>query len=88
MNKLYRSTSDRMLAGVCGGLAEYIGMDSSLIRLALVLLILFGGTGVLAYIIAWIIIPEEPRGREEYRAPRTKRDDDAEDIIVEAKDEE
>ena len=60
MNRLYRSRTDRMLAGVCGGLAKYFNVDSTLIRLALVLLIVLGGSGILAYIVAWILIPEEP----------------------------
>lgn len=94
MNRLYRSRHDRMLAGVCGGLGEYFGIDSSLIRLALVFLILFGGTGFLAYIVAWIVIPEEPYDYDDYRERRTdqpnrntKRDADAEEVVVEAKEE-
>lgn len=67
MNRLYRSRHDRMLAGVCGGLGEHFGVDSSLIRLGLVLLIVFGGTGFLAYLIAWVVIPEEPYDYQEYR---------------------
>ncbi len=93
MNRLYRSRNDRMLAGVCGGLGDYFGVDSSLIRLALVLLIIFGGTGVFAYIIAWIVIPEERYENQEYKEKRetepvynTTRDEDAEDVVVEAKD--
>lgn len=60
--KLTRSRSDRWLAGVCGGIAEYFDVDSTLIR---VLFILFGfavGGGILIYIILWIIIPEAPEG--------------------------
>jgi len=56
--KLYRSIKDRKLAGVCGGLGEYFDIDSTLVRLAMVLLACFGG-GVLVYIAAWIIVPEE-----------------------------
>lgn len=92
MNKLYRSRTDRMLAGVCGGLGEYFGVDSSLVRLALVMLVVFGGTGILAYIIAWIVIPEAPLSAPDYRQdkqeePRQKpvRDESAEDIVVEEK---
>ncbi len=60
MNKrLYRSVYDRKIGGVCGGIAEFFGIDSTIVRLVLVLLVLLFGTGVLAYIIAWIIIPEE-----------------------------
>jgi phage shock protein C len=60
VKKLTRSRKDRKIAGVCGGLGEYLGIDSTLVRLIWLLLIFFGGTGVLAYIIAWIIMPEEP----------------------------
>ena len=49
-----------MVAGVCGGIAEYFGIDSTLVRLLAVLVIFLGGTGVVAYIIAWIIIPKNP----------------------------
>jgi phage shock protein C len=55
--KLYRSQTDKMIAGVCGGIAEYFGIDSTLVRLGWVLFTFAGGSGILAYIIAWIIIP-------------------------------
>jgi len=58
--KLYRSGKDSMIAGVCGGIAEYFDIDSTLVRLLTVIFILLGGAGVLAYIIAWIIIPKNP----------------------------
>lgn len=54
--KLYRS-DDRIIAGVCGGLAEYFGLDISMVRLATLLLILFGGLSLWVYIILWIIVP-------------------------------
>lgn len=47
-----------MVAGVCGGIAEYFGIDANLVRLVLVVLTFFGGTGVLIYLIAWLLIPE------------------------------
>ncbi len=56
--RLYRSTTNCMLAGVCGGIAEYFNIDPTLIRLAWVLFCALGGSGVLAYIIAAIIIPK------------------------------
>jgi phage shock protein C len=55
--RLYKSRADRMLDGVCGGVAEYFGLDSTLVRLAWVLLVLVGGMGVLLYIVAMIIMP-------------------------------
>ena len=57
--KIYRSESDRRLAGVCGGIAEYFDIDSTLIRLAFVFFVLAAGTGLLAYVIAAIIMPNE-----------------------------
>ena len=57
--KLYRSVSDKKLAGVCGGIAEYFGLDSTLIRVGWALVSLFG-PGILAYIICALIIPEKP----------------------------
>ncbi len=56
--KLRRSRSDRMVAGVCAGLAEYFNVDPVLVRLVFVLLALAGGPGVLLYIVLWIIMPE------------------------------
>jgi phage shock protein PspC (stress-responsive transcriptional regulator) len=60
MDKLYRSKKNRIIAGVCGGISEYFNVDPTLIRLLWLLISIMGGSGVLAYIIAWIIIPEEP----------------------------
>jgi phage shock protein C len=58
--RFYRSTTDRVLGGVAAGLAEYFSLDPVLIRLLFVLFALFGGGGVLVYIIFWIVIPEKP----------------------------
>lgn len=60
MKRLYRSRTDRQLTGVCGGLGAYLGIDPTLIRIAFVLLTLFGGPGLLLYIILALIVPEEP----------------------------
>ena len=59
--RLYRSESSRMLCGVCAGIAEYFNLDPTLIRLAWALSCILGGSGVLAYILAAIIIPPESR---------------------------
>lgn len=59
MKKLYRSKTDRKLAGICGGLAEYFGIDSTLIRLGFALFTLAGGSGLFIYLVAALIIPEE-----------------------------
>lgn len=58
--RLYKAREGKMLAGVCGGIAEYFDVDPTWIRLAWVLFCVLGGSGVLAYIIASIIIPEPP----------------------------
>jgi phage shock protein C len=58
MKQLYRSTTDRKIAGVCGGIAEYLEMDPTAVRLIFAAVSLFSGVGILAYIAAVIIIPE------------------------------
>ena len=58
--KLYKSSTDKKLAGVCGGLAEYFNIDSTLVRLGWVVFGLLCGSGLLAYIIAAIIMPDRP----------------------------
>jgi phage shock protein C len=55
--RLYRSDNEKMIAGVCGGIAEYINLDPSMVRLLWVIFGFMGGSGILAYIIAAIIIP-------------------------------
>ena len=58
IKKLYRDSNDKMIAGVCSGLGQYFNLDAVLIRLLLVFSVLIAGFGVLAYVVAWIIIPE------------------------------
>ena len=58
--KLYRSRENAMLGGVCAGLADYFNIDSSLLRLATVLLVFPGGLSFWVYVVAWIIIPQKP----------------------------
>ena len=58
--KLYKSRRNRKVAGVCGGLAEFFGIDAALIRLGFVILLLFGGSGVLLYLIAALILEDNP----------------------------
>lgn len=55
--KLYRSETDKMIGGVCGGLAEYFNIDSSIVRLIFVFVLLYGGSGLLAYLILWVVLP-------------------------------
>lgn len=82
--KLYRSKKDQIIGGVCGGIAEYFGIDATLVRLAFVLFALIEGAGIIAYIIAWIIVPERPEGQS------TKSEEEVYDVELnsEAEDEE
>ena len=57
--RLYRLRDGRVVAGVCAGLAAYFAVDPTLVRLAFALLTVFGGAGILLYLCAWIVIPEE-----------------------------
>jgi phage shock protein PspC (stress-responsive transcriptional regulator) len=58
--KLYRSRTNRQVAGVCGGLAERFNVDATLVRVLFVLLAIFGFAGIILYVAMWIIVPEEP----------------------------
>ena len=60
-HKLYRSEKEKMLGGVCGGLAEYMGGDPTVMRVIFVLLGMLGGHGILLYLILWLIVPPESR---------------------------
>lgn len=58
MKKLYRSTTDRRIGGVCGGLGEYFAVDPTIVRVIFVIL-LFAGVGLLAYLVMWVIVPRK-----------------------------
>jgi phage shock protein C len=60
--RLYRLRDGRVVAGVCAGLAAYFGVDPTLVRLAFALLAVFGGAGILLYLCAWVVMPEEGEG--------------------------
>lgn len=60
LKKLRRSSTDRVLGGVCGGLAEYFGIDVALVRVLMVILLLAGSFGFWLYVILWIVIPSGP----------------------------
>lgn len=60
--RLTRSRTDKKIAGVCGGLAKYFGIDPVIPRVIAVVLVLGGGAGILAYVVCWIVIPVEPEG--------------------------
>ncbi len=69
--RLVRPRTDRKIAGVCAAVGRYFDIDVSVIRLIWLLAAIFGGTGLLAYLIAWIIIPEEPETVVVVRSPVT-----------------
>lgn len=63
MKKLYRSTADKKIAGVCGGLAEYFNIDPTIVRVIFVILLLPGGLpGFIPYVILWVVVPIKPSG--------------------------
>ena len=57
--KLYRSRRNRIIGGVCGGLADYLGMDPTVVRVIMALATFVGGMSILVYLIMWLLIPEE-----------------------------
>lgn len=60
MKKLYLSSTNKKIGGVCGGIAEYFNIDASIVRLAWIILTIFtSGAGLIAYLIAWMVIPSE-----------------------------
>ncbi len=62
MKKLYRSMTDKKIAGVCGGLAEYFKIDATIIRVVFVILLLPGGLpGFIPYVILWLVVPFKPK---------------------------
>ena len=65
MKRLYKSRKDKMIDGVCGGIAEYFDVDPSLVRILFVLFFFFGGAAIIAYVIGAIIMPREPLERED-----------------------
>ncbi len=65
---LLRPRYNRKIAGVCAAFARSYGWDLTVVRLVLVLLVLFGGGGILAYVICWVVIPEEPIALPPYQA--------------------
>lgn len=60
MPKLHRSQTDKIIAGVCGGLAEYFEIDSTIIRLLFILVVALGGSGILVYLVLWVLLPKSP----------------------------
>lgn len=73
--RLYRSRTNRVFFGVCGGLAEYLNIDVTLVRLVTVLVSIWGGVGVVAYIVAALVIPEEPVALKGVKKLKNQKDD-------------
>jgi len=73
--KLYRSTKDKMLGGVAGGIADYFDIDSTLIRVLFILVVFFGGSGIIAYIILWIVVPEQPYAIPDFNSFSSERNE-------------
>lgn len=72
--RLYRSSVNRMIAGVCGGIAEYLNVDPTLVRLGFALLTLVNGVGILLYLVMAIVTPRAPVGVSPSEAPRVMLD--------------
>src|SRR3974390_751496 len=60
--RLMRSSRDKKLGGVCAGVAEYFDLDPTIVRVVWLLVVLFGGTGLLIYLVLWIVLPLAPSG--------------------------
>ena len=69
-----RSRGERVIAGVCGGIGRYLGVDPVLLRIAFIVLALANGLGVIAYVVAWVAIPEERPGQPLAAAPEARRE--------------
>src|SRR4029453_755068 len=69
-----RSRSEKLVAGVCGGVGRYLGVDPVLLRIAFIILALANGLGVIAYVVAWVAIPEERPGQPLAPAPAAPRE--------------
>ena len=67
--KLYRSRTERMVAGVCGGLAEYFNVDTTVIRVLFLVITLFGGAGLVVYVVMWILVPDASKAPPTTSAP-------------------
>ena len=72
--RLVRSRSERVVAGVCGGIGRYLGVDPVLLRIAFIVLALANGLGVIAYVVAWVAIPEERPGQQPATAREPRRE--------------
>ena len=71
--RLYRSSDDVVIAGVCAGVADYLGLPSGKVRLATLLLVLVGGLSIWVYILLWIVVPKGPKRLRIRDSPETAR---------------
>jgi len=62
--RIYRSRTNRMIGGVCGGVGQYFNIDPTLIRILFIILVFLWGGGLILYLIMWILVPEEPKPAE------------------------
>lgn len=82
--RLYRSQTDRMIAGVCGGIGQYFNIDSTLIRIIFIVFLLWGGGGLLAYIICWIVIPLDTSVQKDYEDIIQENSKEIKDTVTKA----
>jgi phage shock protein C len=75
MKRLYKSRKEKIVDGVCGGIAEYFGTDPVLVRIIFVLFTFMGGSGIIAYIVGMIIMPTNPPGEEDDKKPAGKAEE-------------
>ena len=81
---LRRSSTDRMVGGVCGGLAEHVGIDALLWRIGFVALTVAGGSGVLVYLALWVLMPPAPRAPHEPVSTAERLAEQAHDAVADA----
>ena len=81
VRKLYRSRTNRQVAGVCGGLAEHTGIDSLVWRVGFVAVTLAGGAGVLVYLLLWVLMPPGPRSADQQPNPLDRLAEQAHDKL-------
>ena len=84
--RLYRSRKDAWMGGVCGGIAEYFGIDSTLVRLGAIALSFAAGSGFVAYIIAWCVIPDAPKNKKNKSAKQRAKEDNYAAYEIDAHD--
>ena len=90
MKRLYRSRTNKIIAGVCGGLSDYLSVDATIVRIAFVLLCFMSGFGVFLYLLLWIIVPLEGQAsanldRDHLTNVATEMKDKAQEVAGEVK---